>query len=47
METTLRSFPRADVEALKDDDGKVVVTCEFCRAEYSFEDKDLEKVYMP
>ncbi|MEW5728262.1 MAG: Hsp33 family molecular chaperone HslO [Pseudomonadota bacterium] len=47
VESTLRSFPRAEVEALKDADGKVVVTCEFCRAAYAFGDAELEKVYMP
>lgn len=47
VESTLRSFPRAEVEALKDAGGKVVVTCEFCRAAYAFGDAELEKVYMP
>lgn len=45
--TTLRSFPRAEVEGLRDESGKVVVTCEFCRTAYGFDDADLEKVYMP
>lgn len=44
---TLRSFARTEVEALKDESGKVEVTCEFCRTAYGFDDHDLEKVYMP
>jgi molecular chaperone Hsp33 len=47
VESTLRSFPRGEIEGLRDASGQVVVTCEFCRAEYAFGDAELEKVYMP
>jgi molecular chaperone Hsp33 len=43
----LRSIPRAEIETLKDETGKVTITCEFCRASYAFGDSDLESVYMP
>lgn len=45
--STLRSFPRHEVEDLKDDKGEVVVTCEFCRTAYAFGASDLERVYAP
>ncbi|MGE0152115.1 MAG: Hsp33 family molecular chaperone HslO [Reyranellaceae bacterium] len=41
----LRSFPRAEIEAMKEDDEAVVVKCEFCAAEYRFDDDDLEAVW--
>ncbi len=40
----LRSFPRAEVEQMTIDD-KVVVTCEFCGSDYSFDPADLDAVY--
>lgn len=43
--STLKSFPRAEIEELKDESGRVVVTCEFCKADYAFEDDDLDRVY--
>lgn len=43
----LRGIPRAEIESLKDDSGKVVITCEFCRTAYAYGDDDLERVYMP
>lgn len=43
----LRGIPRAEIEGLKDDSGKVVITCEFCRTDYAYGDDDLERVYMP
>ena len=44
--TTLRSFPRAEVEAMADD-GRVTVTCEFCKAAYAFDGNDVEKLFAP
>lgn len=41
----LRSFPRAEIEELKEDDEAVVVKCEFCATEYRFDDDDLEAVW--
>ncbi len=43
----LRGIPRAEIESLKDDSGKVVITCEFCRTDYAYGDAELERVYMP
>ncbi len=41
----LRSFPRAEIEELKEDDEAVLVKCEFCATEYRFDDDDLEAVW--
>jgi molecular chaperone Hsp33 len=46
VERTLASFPRDEVEDLKED-GKVVVTCEFCKAVYEFDDAALAAIYAP
>ncbi|MBI2241781.1 MAG: Hsp33 family molecular chaperone HslO [Magnetospirillum gryphiswaldense] len=43
----LQSIPRAEIEDLKDDSGKVAITCEFCRTTYAFGDDELEKAYNP
>lgn len=43
--TTLRSFPREEVESMKDDSGQVVVVCEFCKSRYVFADHDLDRLY--
>jgi molecular chaperone Hsp33 len=40
----LKSLPRDEVQSLKIDDA-VVVTCEFCSAEYRFDDDDLAGIY--
>lgn len=45
--SALRSIPRAEIAALKDENGKVAITCEFCRTVYAFDDEALERVYMP
>jgi len=45
--STLRSFPRHEIEELADDDGLVVITCEFCQTSYSFNQQDLHHVYEP
>lgn len=37
---TLASFPRSELEELKEQ-GVITVTCEFCKSDYSFGDKDL------
>ncbi len=44
--TTLRSFPRAEVEAMAED-GLVTVTCEFCKAPYAFDEGDVARLYAP
>ena len=42
--TMLRSFPRSEIEALKEGD-RVVVTCEFCSRRYDFDESALDAVY--
>ncbi len=44
VETMLRSFPRSEIETLRIDD-KVVVTCEFCGTDYTYDDDDLDRLY--
>ncbi len=45
VETMLASLPRAEVQELKIDDGRVEVTCQFCSTDYHFTDTDLDRVY--
>lgn len=45
VEGTLRSFPRSDVEDMRDEAGRVVATCEFCKTSYDFGPADLERLY--
>jgi molecular chaperone Hsp33 len=42
---TLKSFPRAEVEAMKTADGRVVVTCEFCKTDHLFGGPDVDALY--
>lgn len=44
VENVLRSFPRAEIETMKEGDD-VVVTCEFCNAAYRFDPAALETLY--
>lgn len=44
VESTLASFPRDEVVAMADD-GKVVVTCEFCKTEYVFDEAALDALW--
>lgn len=43
----LRSFPRAEIAAMKEDDEAVMVKCEFCATEYRFDDVDLDAIWNP
>ena len=45
--STLISFPRDEIETLRDEAGDVVVTCEFCRTSYVFSGGDLDRLYAP
>lgn len=45
VEATLKSFPRAEMEELKDENGHIVVTCEYCKSSYSFAEGDLDRLY--
>lgn len=42
---TLKSFPRDEIETMKDDHGEVVVTCEYCKATYAFDQQALDRLY--
>ncbi len=44
VSSTLRSFPRAEVEDLRED-GVVRVTCEFCKTDYVFGDNELDALF--
>jgi molecular chaperone Hsp33 len=46
VRTTLRSFPREEIEDLRDAAGDVVVTCEFCKTDYVFGPKKLDGLYL-
>lgn len=41
---TLRSFPKVEIEEMKED-GRITVTCEFCRTDYVYDDAKLEALY--
>ena len=45
VEQTLASFPRSELEELKDENGHIVVTCEYCKSSYSFAEDDLDRLY--
>ncbi|MEO5375140.1 MAG: Hsp33 family molecular chaperone HslO [Alphaproteobacteria bacterium] len=47
VERTLRSFPRAEIEDMRQPDGLVAVTCEFCKARYDFDAAALDSLYLP
>ena len=42
---TLKSFPREEIDSLRDDEGRVEVVCEFCKAKYLFDAAGLERLY--
>jgi molecular chaperone Hsp33 len=41
----LRAMPRAEVETFKVEDGRVIVTCQFCHRTESFDDAELDALY--
>ncbi|MGD9537284.1 MAG: Hsp33 family molecular chaperone HslO [Alphaproteobacteria bacterium] len=41
----LRAMPRSEVETFKIEDGRVVVTCQFCHRAESFDDAELDALY--
>ncbi len=41
---TLRAFPRAEIDAMAED-GALTVTCEFCKADYRFDEAALGALY--
>ncbi len=44
VEKTLKSFPRTEIEDMRED-GIVIVTCEFCKTAYEFDDDALDRLY--
>jgi molecular chaperone Hsp33 len=40
----LRSFPKEEIESMKVDD-RVVVTCEFCRRAYTYDQHEIDELY--
>lgn len=44
VERTLRAFPRTDLEEMAED-GIIRVTCEFCKAEYVFDEQALDRLF--
>lgn len=45
VEGTLRSFPRAEIESMRDPEGMVSVTCEFCKTTYLYGPSELDRLY--
>jgi molecular chaperone Hsp33 len=41
----LRSIKREELDDLRDSTGNVSVKCEFCSTEYSYDDRDLDRIY--
>lgn len=44
VSSTLSSFPRAEIEEMAED-GRITVTCEFCRTDYVYDNAKLEDLY--
>lgn len=44
VERTLRAFPRSELEDMAED-GIIHVTCEFCKAEYVFDEQALDRLF--
>lgn len=44
---TLAAFSPEELEEMKTDSGQIVATCEFCRTEYAFDDRQLEELRQP
>jgi molecular chaperone Hsp33 len=45
VEAMLRRFPEHDLEDMKDEQGDVVVTCQFCNVDYRFDDAQLARLH--
>jgi molecular chaperone Hsp33 len=45
VETMLRRFPEHELDDMKDDDGDVVVTCQFCNVDFRFDDAQLARLH--
>ncbi len=45
IDRVLRSIKREELQDMRDPSGRVVVKCEFCSTEYSYDDGDLDRIY--
>ena len=45
VEKLLQSFPDAEVEEMRQDDGLLVVTCQFCNAGFRFDEAQLARLH--
>ena len=45
VETLLRSFPANELDDMRQDDGHLVVTCQFCNEGFHFEDAELARLH--
>jgi molecular chaperone Hsp33 len=45
VETMLRRFPEREWDDMKDDDGDVVVTCQFCNEDFRFDEAQLARLH--
>jgi molecular chaperone Hsp33 len=45
IDRVLRSIKREELDDLRDKTGRVAVKCEFCSTEYTYDDRDLDRVY--
>jgi len=45
IDRVLQSIKREELDDLRDKTGRVAVKCEFCSTEYSYDDRDLDRIY--
>lgn len=45
IDRVLRSIRREELDDLRDQSGRVAVKCEFCSTEYTYDDRDLDRIY--
>ena len=45
VEVVLRRFPPDDLEDMKEADGQLKVTCEFCNTTYRFDEAELAQLH--
>ena len=45
IDRVLRSIRREELDDLRDTSGRVAVKCEFCSTEYTYDDRDLDRIY--
>jgi molecular chaperone Hsp33 len=47
IDRVLRSIRREELDDMRDQSGRVSVKCEFCSTEYTYDDRDLDRLYAP